>query len=112
MPSWKSMRKYRLYAQNTEHQSIQHKAVQIKKRGEYNVSYPAAELERTSLWLDRGKKYIYLHSYPWRKAVHLFEPGQQEYVPRNSDTERVRPSVLGYKLHSFRKLNKQRLPRC
>ena len=52
------------YAQNTEHQSIQHKAVQIKKRGEYNVSYPAAELERTSLWLDRGKKYIYLHPIP------------------------------------------------
>ena len=43
------------YAQNTE---------QIKKRGEYNVSYPAAELERTSLWLDRGKKYIYLHPIP------------------------------------------------
>lgn len=52
------------HAQNAEHQSIQHEAVQIKKRGEYNANYSAAELERTSLWLDRGKKYIYLHPIP------------------------------------------------
>lgn len=52
------------HAQNTENQSIQHEAVQVKKRGEYNVNYPAAKLEHISLWLDRDKKYIYLHPIP------------------------------------------------
>lgn len=52
------------HTQNTAHQSVQHEAARIKKRGEYNLNYPATELERTSLWLDRDKKYIYLHPIP------------------------------------------------
>ncbi len=64
--------------QNAGQQEIQHEDAQVENYEGRNTSYSVTEFDRISLWLDRQRKYIYLHPAPNTEQYIFFNEAGKE----------------------------------